>query len=76
MMVMTLATSVNAPHDKSKLIFHSYGDQYFLSQVWTAGSATGSELRKSAKEKEQGLLARNETPDQVTIAASLAAPKP
>ena len=76
MMVMTLATSANAPQAKSKLIFHRYGDQYFLSQVWTAGSTTGSELRKSVKEKEQGVLARNETPDQVTIVASLAAPKP
>ena len=76
MMVMTSPTSVNAPRGKSKLIFHRYGDQYFLSQVWTAGSATGIELRKSAKEKEQGLLARNETPDQVTIVARLAAPKP
>jgi hypothetical protein len=36
---------------KTELIFDKVGDQYFLSQVWVAGSASGSELPKSRKQK-------------------------
>jgi hypothetical protein len=34
------------------LMFHRYGDRYFLSQIWT-GSDVGQELLKSRAEKEQ-----------------------
>jgi predicted GNAT superfamily acetyltransferase len=69
--VMTFAASANAPQDKSKLVFRRYGNRYFLAQVWTAGSARGRELPKSAKEKEQALAVHNEAPEQVTIVARL-----
>ena len=71
MIVITSRVEVNAPQAQTKLIFRRYGKESFLSQVWTAGNARGRELPKSRKEKEQGLLARNETPDQVTIVARL-----
>lgn len=74
-MVPTLPAASNGPQEKTKLIFDRYGDRYFLAQIWSAGSSRGSELPKSAKEKEQGLLARNETPDQVTIVARLISPR-
>jgi hypothetical protein len=70
-MVMTFATSTNAPQAKSKLIFHRYGNRHYLAQVWSANTARGRELPKSAKEKEQALAARNEAPDEVTIVARL-----
>lgn len=70
-MVMTSAASASAPQAKSKLIFHRYGDRYFLAQVWRAGYSQGRELPKSAKEKEQTLAAHNEAPEQVTIVARL-----
>lgn len=73
--VMTSPASANEPQEKAKLIFHRYGNHYFLAQVWSAGSSSGRELPKSAKEKEQ-VLARNEAPDQVTIVARLISPKP
>ena len=75
-MVIASAVEANAPQAQTKLVFHRYGNQCYLSQVWTAGNARGRELPKSAKEKEQGRLARNETPDQVTIVARLISPKP
>ncbi len=25
----------------TKLVFHRYGDQYFLAQIWTAGNDRG-----------------------------------
>ena len=60
----------NTPQTQTKLVFHRYGDRYFLSQVWVEGSARGRQLPKSKEEKQQEqLLARNETRDQVTIAA-------
>lgn len=34
-----------------KLVFHKYGDHYFLYQVWN-GERNGMELRKSRLEKE------------------------
>ena len=35
----------------TELVFDKVGDQYFLSQVWVAGTPTGSELAKSKMEK-------------------------
>jgi hypothetical protein len=73
----SIATDSNEPQIQTKLVFHHYGDRYFLSQVWVEGSSRGRQIPKSKQEKEQEqLLARNETRDQVTIVASLAPPKP
>jgi len=36
---------------ESKLVFNRYGDQFFLSQVWIAGSTDGQELTKTSKER-------------------------
>jgi len=38
--------------DGSKLVFHRYGDTYFLSAVWVTGNTTGKELFRSRAEKE------------------------
>src|SRR6476620_4772444 len=38
--------------DKSVLIFHRYGDEYFLAQVWVAGSTTGRAFIKSRRERQ------------------------
>ena len=37
---------------ESKLVFNRYGDHFFLSQVWSAGTDTGLQLRKGAAEIE------------------------
>lgn len=74
--VVTSAVEVNRPQAQTKLIFHRYGKQCFLSQVWTEGNARGRELPNSRKEKEQGLLSRNEAPEQVTIVARLTPSRP
>ena len=69
------AVASNQPQAQTKLVFHCYGKQCFLAQVWRAGQSRGRELLKSAKEKEQA-IARNEAPDQVTIVARLISPMP
>ena len=36
---------------KAKLVFHRYGNTYFLSQVWMLGERTGREIRKTRQER-------------------------
>jgi hypothetical protein len=52
----------------TKLVFHRYGDQYFLSQVWTAGNNRGSELHTSRRETE---VAMDHFVQNVVLAAAL-----
>ena len=76
MFVSSFAASSNVPQTQSKLIFHRYGNQYYLSQVWVAGSSQGRELRESAKEKEQALSAQNAAPEKVIVIARLYSLRP
>ena len=39
-------------NENAKLVFHRYGDQYFLYQVWPAGTTTGRQFLKSRTERE------------------------
>jgi hypothetical protein len=38
--------------DGTKLVFHRYGDTYFLSAVWVAGNTSGRELARSRAERD------------------------
>ncbi len=53
---------------QSKLVFHRYGDRYFLAQLWVAGSDSGRELAQSPREME---VARNYTVQDVVLFAAL-----
>jgi hypothetical protein len=64
--------------EQTRLVFHRYGDKYYLAQIWTAGSRTGRELVKSkserALEREMAAsqdLASTTKQETVTIVASL-----
>ena len=35
--VNTLPNYAKSPSETSRLVFHRYGDEYFLAQVWTGG---------------------------------------
>jgi hypothetical protein len=37
---------------QTKLVFHRYGNRYFLAQVWIAGNDHGNQLPKSHREAE------------------------
>lgn len=74
--VSSIAVAAHERQTQTKLIFHRYGNRYFLAEVWRVGESRGRELQKSSQEKEAALFARNETPDQVTIAARLVVPQP
>src|SRR5262249_21555602 len=51
---------------ETKLVFHKYGDQYFLAQVWVKGEDTGRELQTTRTENE---LMSKASPDSVVILA-------
>jgi hypothetical protein len=58
----------NTVPEVSKLVFHRYGAQYFLTQIWTAGNARGKELPKSGRERE---VAMDYTSQDVVVVATL-----
>src|SRR5229473_5280040 len=74
--VVTNPAQAKELQSQSKLIFNRYGNRYFLSQVWTAGSIRGRQLRKSPKEKEMAPLARTETKGEITLVARLSPTRP
>jgi hypothetical protein len=51
MVLVNACESVKASK-KTKLVFHSYGGQYFLAQIWRAGGTRGKELPKTRRERE------------------------
>lgn len=59
----------NQTPNKDELVFNKVGDNYFLSQVWITGSASGNQLVKSKMEKR--LEANGMQPQQTTVATIL-----
>ena len=52
--VVTLTNGTGPNYGKdlpARLVFHRYGNTYFLSQIWMAGEMTGHELQKSPRER-------------------------
>jgi len=49
---LTIPVFAYNPAKNSSLVFNRYGNDYFLSEIWPAGSATGRELPKSRAERE------------------------
>src|SRR5262245_16335960 len=58
--VFGFTTAVQSPTftDRGKLVFHRYGDQYFLFQIWSSGTTTGRALAKSRAERDLERKAR------------------
>ena len=48
---LTLAAQVATPKNDSSLVFHKYGDQYFLETIWSGGEQTGAQLPESRSER-------------------------
>ena len=68
--VYALADQVASPgrREIAKLVFHRYGDRYFLSEAWGTDEERGSQLPETAQERK---LAQNlrEAPATRIIAA-------
>jgi hypothetical protein len=66
--VLTKPNQAGDRNKVSEMVFHRYGNQYFLAQVWTSGGSIGQELFESRQERElQRNMAHNKT-DRGTIA--------
>ena len=51
MFQLTLAAQIRTPKNESTLVFHKYGDQYFLEQIWSIGEQDGTQLSESRSER-------------------------
>lgn len=61
-----LPTQLRSKAKDSKLVFHRYGDQYFLSKMWMEGEGDGYEVPQSRLEKE---LAKRQHAGTTEVAA-------
>jgi hypothetical protein len=55
------------PSPNSRLVFHRYGNEYFLAQVWTAGQNVGRNPLSSKKAMENA--SNGERPETFTVVA-------
>ena len=51
MVQSTFGAQVVTPKNESTLVFHKYGDQYFLEQIWTGGEQVGTQVPESRSER-------------------------
>ena len=66
---MPIQNDSSQPAEASSLVFHKYGDRYFLAGVKREGQTRGYELPAGSLEKE--LRASNAEEKDVTLVASL-----
>jgi hypothetical protein len=66
-LILTHGVGRNSGETQSRLIFNRYGDQYFLSQVWTPAGEAGRELRKTKRETQE---AANRRPTVESVLAA------
>lgn len=52
---------------QTQLVFHRYGDQYFLTRIWVEGNTDGDEILVTNREKE---LAKGSSLREVAVLAS------
>ncbi len=50
--VLSVSAYTGKNQGESKLVFHRYGSQYFLSQIWSSGRSEGRQLPGSRTERE------------------------
>jgi hypothetical protein len=58
----------SAASSNGKVIFHRYGNKYFLSQIWRPGTTTGLESSRTRAEKNAVLAMNKQDPDLVQLA--------
>jgi hypothetical protein len=62
----TEATAKMKDNNHARLIFHRYGERYFLAEVWNGANSTGRQLLKSQEERAlEGELANVSSPGSI-----------
>ena len=49
---LTIPVMTRNPMSRGTVVFHRYGDEYFMVEVWPAGGSTGRAFPKSRTERE------------------------
>jgi hypothetical protein len=65
--VNTLPNEAGSPAENSRLVFHRYGSDYFLAQVWVAGQ--NLVRTPSSSNKEMELARSGESYERATVLA-------
>ena len=65
--VNTLPNYAKEPSSNSRLLFHRYGNEYFLAEVWTAGEDVARNPLSSKKAMESAN--NGERPESFTVVA-------
>jgi hypothetical protein len=65
--ILTNIVRANTRQTESKLVFHQYGDQYFLSQIWEAGDNEGRQLSASRQERSTARGLAKDTMKRQTV---------
>ncbi len=71
MNVLTISVETRNGNPSPMLVFHRYGETYFLDQIWTGSQ--GHQLSRSNREKE---IAREERRTEIALALQPAAARP
>lgn len=69
--VIRLTSTINKtkPSDRTKLVFHRYGNSYFLSEVWCQGNTSGRQFSESSAEKAAAReLAQGQKYERIEVA--------
>ena len=66
-MLLTRPVRANETQQETRLVFHQYGDLYFLSEIWTAGDSTGREVQMSDREKALDKTVAEKRQDHILI---------
>jgi hypothetical protein len=66
-MFLTRPVRANNTQEATRLVFHQYGDLYFLAEFWTAGSQTGREIQTSDEERALDKALAEKRQDHVLI---------
>src|SRR5271169_118295 len=65
--INTLPNYAKSPSASSRLVFHKYGNDYFLAQVWTAGQNVARNPLSSKRAME--IASSGGTPETFTVMA-------
>jgi hypothetical protein len=69
--LMAMGSTTTKPTEKGRLVFHRYGNKYFLHQIWSPGATNGFELPKSHAEKETIRAANTQVPTNTELAFNM-----
>lgn len=66
--ILSNPADTNASSEKAKLVFHRYGDQYFLARISTTSAARDLPISRVERELKKTVAAAGQRPTEVLVA--------